>query len=107
MRLLEGTWGIRSPERSCLFLGPHQSWRMALMWLRWWRTYLHSHDLSAYDTPFLTKLGLAAGTNGTVTATGGGSMNLTTPMTLCQRDDGEPDRGFDGRFDSVSFMIVT
>ena len=40
---------------------------------------------------------LVAGSNGAVTATGGGSMNLTTPITLCQRADVEAQRGFDGR----------
>lgn len=39
-----------------------------------------------------------AGTNGTITATGGGGMNLTTPLTLCQRADMAQYRGFDGRW---------
>ncbi len=40
---------------------------------------------------------LVAGSDGTVAATGGGSMNLTSPITLCQRADVEAQRGFDGR----------
>ncbi|KAL3149191.1 hypothetical protein ABBQ32_002019 [Trebouxia sp. C0010 RCD-2024] len=42
-----------------------------------------------------------SGTNGTVTATGGGNMNLNTPFTLCQRADIAPYRGFDGRLSSL------
>ena len=41
---------------------------------------------------------LVAGSDGAVNATGGGSMNLTTPITLCQRADVEAQRGFDGRY---------
>ncbi|DBA97374.1 TPA: hypothetical protein ACH3X1_015103 [Trebouxia sp. C0004] len=41
------------------------------------------------------------GSNGTVAATGGGSMNLTSSITLCQRADVEPQRGFEGRMSSL------
>ncbi|DBB09175.1 TPA: hypothetical protein ACH3X3_007775 [Trebouxia sp. C0006] len=41
------------------------------------------------------------GSDGAVTATGGGSVNLTTPITLCQRADVEAQRGFDGRLSSL------
>ncbi len=44
---------------------------------------------------------LVAGSGGIVAATGGGSMNLTTPITLCQRADVEAQRGFDGRCGSL------
>lgn len=48
-----------------------------------------------------TVQGNYTGSDGAVAATGGGSMNLTSPITLCQRADVESQRGFDGRLSSL------
>lgn len=42
--------------------------------------------------------GLGAGSNGTVSATGGGNMDLSTVLVLCERADDDPYRVFDGRY---------
>lgn len=65
---------------------------------------LHVHSDESGTMPVSTEQRLGAGSNGTVNATGGGNMNLTAIMVLCERADDDPYRGFDGRYPTLRYF---
>ena len=54
--------------------------------------------LTQVSNGYSAEQGLGAGSNGTVSATGGGNMDLSGVLVLCERADDDPYRVFDGRY---------